>query len=116
MNDKEFETMMKKVEPPKDSKERKPRAITCPICGRRELAFVTEWHKSWGLRIFSGILLFLYALMVVNTFEEYGFKISMSFITGLIPYLLLRLAITCIESKTHVKAICKDCGHIWLLD
>ena len=138
MNDKEFETMMKKVDPQKDSKEQKPRAITCPICGRKEIAFVTEWHKCIGWRIISTIILAIIIFCAIDIILQFSNELG-TFITAsaagtpplnttsdnkinspialfIIIYLIVKIIINYIESKTHVKAICRDCGHMWLLD
>lgn len=105
--------------------------ITCPICGSRELAFVTEYHKAIGLKIFLGFLkaaLFLTWIGVIFSFFENpatGFSKELR-LTGnvIVPIsiaILLLMAIVkgiiiSVESKTHVQSICKNCGNLWLLD
>ena len=114
--------------------EHKPfaRPIVCPHCGGRSLEFVTEYHKAIGLRVFACILLFwvfiaslynipniLYYSLIEFAKSSASTKIEESIIAIVVPivfYILLKLAIYGIESHTHVKSICRDCGHIWLID
>lgn len=138
-------------------------AIKCPHCGSRSLAFVTEYHKSIGLRVIELVLTvwifiallshipnILYNALIAKikfpssaqteiiddsayassifdnnllypaqTTSDIDEEIETSIIAIVIPvifYYLVKLAIYGIESKTHVQAICKDCGNLWLLN
>ena len=99
--------------------------ITCPRCGSRELAFVTEYHKAIGCRIFSmilsGVLIMLLVLLATQSINANPANSNAEGLGSLIAVLAIVLAFVKIiqfstESQTHVQAICKDCGHLWLLD
>lgn len=100
--------------------------ITCPRCGSRELAFVTEYHKATCCRIFSMIIAalftFLSALLIYQFLED-PLNLPSDIMTfGAIDTLLgcglliLKIFQYFIESQTHVQAICRDCGRLWLLN
>ena len=107
------------------------RPITCPFCGSRELAFVAEYHKSLTARAFLGFLkvcLCLTWIGVIFSFiqnPETGFAKELQ-LTGnviipvsisiLILMAVLKGVIMFSEARTHVKSICKNCGHLWVLD
>lgn len=94
--------------------------ITCPVCGSKNLVFVTEYHKAFGLKIVEIILVaFFLAYFVIATIPELiRGSFAPDLIIILLPILMIsfRIMIVCIENRTHVKVICKDCGNIWLLD
>lgn len=97
--------------------------ITCPKCGCSEIAFVTEYHKCLAARIiFSLIAILLPAFCCAIFFTEGSiFAIArdgistMIIIFSVIGLLVTKLLIIIIESKTHVQAICRNCGKLWLL-
>lgn len=99
--------------------------ITCPICGKREIAFVTEYHKSIGCRIISIIAGILFLCLFAPSFggllngTESDLSITLeepiASIFAII-FVVTKIAQYFIEAKTHVQAICKDCGHLWLLN
>ncbi len=96
--------------------------ICCPQCGSRNLAFVGEYHKYLGTRIASYIVLGVLAFLCYGHFWDFlhgGTSHSThTFFTACfaIAFIVLQIVILVNESKTHTKAICRDCGHIWLLD
>lgn len=102
--------------------EKKP--IVCPICGSVHLAFVTEYHKALALRILRLVIaLIAAAVFAYNCYSIFVELKKPEFGSTFIPLFFLILIavviswfIIAIESKTHVKAICKDCGNLWLLD
>ena len=95
--------------------------ITCPRCGSTQIAFVTEYHKA---NLAKAILVILLAIMAVLISIAAGYKFDGStgvwcmagaIILGIIAIGLL-FHIFHEESKTHVQAICRDCGKLWLLN
>lgn len=92
--------------------------IVCPVCGSREIAFITDHHKCVILKavcqFIIAIILITFALNIKNALEG---KYSFLAILILIPfYLIFSMIIYSTESTTHAKAICRDCGKIWLID
>lgn len=97
--------------------------IICPRCGSKEFVLSNEKnHDAISvckiLNLFIGITIFIlfYNSIVkeiknvkVNNLEGYMFLL-------LIPYVIIRLIQYNIESKTHVHAICKNCGKTWNVD
>lgn len=107
---------------PPSPTEKKP--IICPVCGNVHLAFVTEYHKAIFLRIIRLILtLFTLVLFCSDCYtalikhEQSSFEsLSVVLIILIIAITILSCFVIAIESKTHVQAICKDCGNLWLLN
>lgn len=102
--------------------EKKP--IVCPICGSVHLAFVTEYHKALTLRILRLVIALIaasvfayncHSIFVELKKPEFGSIFIPLFFLILIA-VVISWFIIAIESKTHVKAICKECGNLWLLD
>ena len=94
--------------------------IACPRCGSRELAFVTEYHKSIFLRILERILLVILLFVAISNFH-YLFTTEYERFSDSILFVFICFAISSvirflIESKTHVQVICKDCSNLWLLN
>ena len=89
--------------------------ITCPHCQKRNLAFVTEYHKVIGGRIGLVILL---AFTILSYFVALKDEPGVFFVSAVLAIvsLIVYISILVEESHTHVQAICKDCGYIWLLD
>ena len=86
--------------------------IICPICGNEEIAFVSETHKCIGARMFQ-LVLVLTAIVITLYLGK------LKYIGGIalavtIPILIIQGYIYCIESRSHVQCICKDCGYVWL--
>ena len=108
------------------------RPIMCPHCGSRSLSFVTEYHKAIGYRVVAFLLLLwvivallmnipniLYYSLIEFSKSSLSSRIEDSILSIVIPivfYFFIKFTIYVIESQTHVKSICRDCGHIWLLD
>ena len=98
--------------------------ITCPRCGSRELAFVTEYHKATCSRIFSTILFIIFCafgIFIIPEFLSEPFTFNdpeavFVFVSAGLGALTLKIIQHSIESKTHVQAICRDCGRLWLLN
>ena len=94
------------------------RPVICPKCGSKEIAIITDYHKCIWMKVITNCV--IVAIIISFTFEltklnkgEFDYTI----IVGLmIVYIALSIIIYFTESKTHAKAICRDCGHIWLLD
>ena len=124
--------------------EEKPirRNLRCPHCHCDDLAFVTEYHKADLARflrflvrvaLFFFICLFLlhiatilgknttqtfFSLFSSNVITEqiqFGSYVPFIIIFGLISFLLSSY-ITYTERRTHVQAICRVCGELWLLN
>ena len=102
--------------------------ITCPNCGSKQLAFVTEYHKSIVFRlvfliaIFALIISFcgdcgkfLEYLFIKNTYNENCFEV-VEYIVYICIASIAKLIQYIIESKTNVKGICRDCGALFLYD
>lgn len=96
--------------------------ITCPYCGSREIAFVTEYHKCIGARIFFILLTAATIFIAYMNFQDSlrGITpseglIALMFILAVFAIFLL-IGVFVAESKTHVQAICKNCGTLWLLN
>ena len=93
--------------------------ITCPRCGKRELAFVTEYHQAIGLRIlaivFGALCLFSaianLSILTAKNDNNFGGVIIFG-----IACLVVKAIQYAVESKTHVQVICKECGNLWLLN
>lgn len=107
------------------------RPIMCPHCGSRSLSFVHDYHRAIFLRVIAYIFLFtifiallthvpnILYLTLIDFSKSSSADVEESIIAIVIPfifYFLIKIAIYVIESRTHVKSICRDCGHIWLLD
>lgn len=97
--------------------------ITCPHCGSRELAFVTEYHLSIGCRIvaaIASIVFFCCILPSLSSLFNPNTNASNDSTGGLVisalVFSIAKLAQYLTESQTHVQAICKNCGHLWLLN
>lgn len=110
------------IEIQKKRSEESLKALVCPHCQGIDLSFVTEYHKSYITRILRALFKFLLFLCILNCAVT---LVSMELPNdaSLVAIILLQLAISItngieeyIESKTHVQAICKDCGHLWLLN
>lgn len=96
-------------------------AITCPICGSKEIAFVPEYHKCILFRIIKTIC--LVALIVIGLFyipnlinNTINQTLIILAIINFILYLGLETWIKINEEKTHIKAICRNCSNIWQID
>ena len=92
------------------------RNLRCPHCHFDDLAFVTEYHRARLLRFLEIVFLFIsVAVLTVNIVD-----IKASYLEVLpVPAILWLFfyIIRCnVESKTHVQAICRVCGEIWLLN
>lgn len=95
--------------------------ITCPICGSRAIAFVTEYHKCIFAKIAQFVFLIITAFCVFGYFtDKLKGNSDSAYIVIAIISAIFTLAFTLYifyeESKTHVRAICRDCGNLWLLD
>lgn len=96
--------------------------IVCPVCGSREIAFITEYHKYIGLKIVNYILIGILAVFVyariydaMRNIESDAFTTAIIIVLGILV-IGFQIGILIGESKTNVQAICRDCGNIWLLN
>ena len=104
--------------------------IVCPNCKSHNLAFIAEYHRSIGLRIIRTIVLaVIIGLGAYTTFSMFSMlfhgedsifsdnqvQIIILAYFG-IMYITLSIIISCQESRTHTKVICKDCGHVWIYE
>ncbi len=93
------------------------RPVVCPRCGSVHLEFVSECHKSIGLRVISVILLAVCIMLAVASIATPDAIFPPELIAVFIAfYLLFQIAAWARESRTHVQGVCRDCGFIWLLD
>lgn len=109
------------------------RLMCCPHCGNPEPVYVTEYHKEFRLRTLCSLLNMTMIILCLSFFSktvtslEEIFKVIVVLFSGSIPIeimillflmitkMVLKGIITYIESKTHVQAICRCCGNMWLL-
>ena len=115
--------MLDNTNPTLENPRPKFKPITCPHCGSRELAFVTEYHQAVGCRIISGIaaIVFLFSVLptLSNFFNPGTTAVNDStgwIVVSALVFVTAKLAQYFTESQTHVQSICKDCGHLWLLN
>lgn len=104
--------------------------ITCPDCHSDHYDFVPEYHKCIWLRVIVKILqvLFWASLIVAllplitslfaGTQPDTQLFVQLLFSNGMfigvgILYAILSLVIYIVESKTHIVAVCRDCGKTW---
>lgn len=95
--------------------------IICPHCGRTNLAFVTEYHKSYSARIVKFIFGFILILFGLDYLAALiSLKGGDDSVGGMLFFAMVFFIAQgvqdYIESRTHVQGICKDCGHLWLLN
>ena len=91
--------------------------ITCPRCGRSSLSFVAEYHKDFHSRIWALIALTAGIILIFFTVKyEFDPDYLIANIFCFVAYVLFHIKTIFTEARTHVKSICRDCGHIWLLD
>ena len=124
--------------------EEKPirRNLRCPHCKGDDLAFVTEYHRAdlaRSCRFFVRVLLVFFILAFLTHLEtvlaknmvqaffalfdsntsteqvQYGTFIPIIIIFGIISF-SLSCYIAYVERRTHVQAICRVCGNLWLLN
>ena len=95
--------------------------ITCPRCGSTHIAFVTEYHKANLAKLFLVILLSVMAILIsvaaANKFAD-GTGAGCTIVAAILGVISLGLLFHIFfeESKTHVQAICRNCGKLWLLN
>lgn len=108
---------------PKATTKRK--ALRCPICGGIDLAFVTDYHKAKWPPIIKAFLTFALILIIaIRTthfiFVEFTFEslIGLIILVGLLWFgtMVCDLVKINIESRTHIRGICRDCGKLWYVD
>lgn len=106
--------------------------IKCPHCKSQNLTFVSEYHKALILRIIRNVLIAIAAMLIIlNTYfviqdqlsdnKAYKYIDSWSepsFVAVICILLMIGIGLTIFinitESKTHVRAICRDCGNVWI--
>ena len=87
--------------------------IQCPECDSRNIALITEYHKSIFGRLLQWLSILITALLVFTNRNNKTAYITIAVI-GIIIFLLIQAYVSYVESKTHVQCICKDCGWIWI--
>ena len=93
--------------------------MICPICGYSDLSFVSEYHKNIKMRIFNYIVIFVLAflslgfLACVIESKKISGELKSFFFCFLSLFFVLKVRILFDESRTHVLAVCKNCGTIW---
>lgn len=106
-----------------------PHAIRCKHCKSTNLEFLPEYHKCIWLRFFRNILVIVLAIFLLPglaaifaglfTGQEFDWQIIIKLATPLLAYIIIAVILSLIiffkESKTHVQAVCRDCGKIWIL-
>lgn len=98
--------------------------ITCPRCGSTELAFVTHYKKELLLRIACLICAIISLFIFITNIAPSVFipssslapKDTISFFIFAVFAIIFWIGILLRESETHVQAVCKNCGNIWLLN
>lgn len=100
--------------------------LRCPHCCGNNLAFITEYHKSVFGRLFARIFLAIVIFLLFDSGITYLGELltesdpEFQNIGALLVFALLYVCSTIIysvtESKTHIQAICKDCGNHWLMN
>lgn len=107
--------------------------IFCPCCRSMRVEFVAEYHRALGLRFLRKVLYFFLFLAIISvvlrllplaSFNEEILKTVMKeesiYILAIILHAagisLCSLMIFLKESKTYIKAICRDCGNLWNLN
>ena len=100
-----------------------PTPITCPVCGSRELAFVSEVEKSFIAKALCTpclIIAVLFLGKIIISTAIPSIEVSESdiglFLIAAVLYIGLNFFVYVTERKSHVCAICKDCGYIWTLN
>ena len=95
--------------------------ITCPHCRGRGLAFVAEQHTALKHRISSMILsialIFLLTLLIPQLTTNTLNNVLIATIVAITIILVgIKIAQYSIESKIHIQVVCRECGHLWLLN
>lgn len=98
--------------------------ISCPRCGSTELAFVTHYQKELLLRIACLICTIISLFIFIINIAPSAFIPSSSLAPNdTIPFFIFAVLAIVFwigalirETETHVQAICKNCGYIWLLN
>lgn len=88
--------------------------IMCPYCKSKNLAFVTEYHKSIGGRILFFLFLTGTLALLLYLLNGYSDDLLISTIAVAVITILIGIYVIVVESKTHIQCICKDCGFDWL--
>ena len=103
--------------------------IKCPVCGSTHLAFTEELRTSLGHLIIPALIaVYFFALIMQFSSKEAFMNLSETlsriFSGGFMAFTVIMLILIAVvklniwntERKSHAKAICRDCGHLWLLD
>lgn len=94
------------------------RNLRCPHCKGDDLSFVTEYHRANALRFFEMLCIAILIFTVVSNLSDLSkinSRMGVLLIT-IISWFIFYAARCFVESKTHVQAICRTCGNMWLLD
>ncbi len=100
------------------------KAIVCPNCGSKQIEFVTEYHKCIIARILSSLFLVICVISAVYVIKNSLIVVddpgsgasTLWLILSLFAVFATQCYIIYNESKTHIQAVCRDCGNIWFLN
>ena len=94
--------------------------IHCHLCGSENIEFVAEYHKAVFLRILASVSILLAVIFSIDIISDiFHLKEHLNtapIIISLVAYVILKSIIYFVENRTHIKAICRDCGNIWVLE
>ena len=113
-----------------EGEKKKYTPIKCARCGNKDLRYVAEYHKCIKLRVVVKIVqliffvsIFFTVLPILPTImaggQTVGNTLMQTLISASVPvwsgiiYAILSLSIYVLESETHVKCICPECGATW---
>ncbi|HIZ24947.1 MAG TPA: hypothetical protein H9812_05710 [Candidatus Gallimonas intestinigallinarum] len=96
------------------------KAIVCPRCKSERIEFISHYYKRIGARIAQDLFIIaLVVLLVIFCFSYENGPYYEFLGWGIVCFsivIMLHVGILVSESHMHAKAICRDCGYIWLLD
>lgn len=110
-----------------EEKEKKPKMkelpqrapIVCSVCGSKEIAIIAEIHKCIFARIVAGLLLTVAIVIAFigfkNTLTGGRINLILVIIFAALSFVVY-ISVWIQESRSHSKAICRDCGNIWMID
>lgn len=129
MNEEETKNPTETNDENKMQNVRRFQPIFCPVCGSRNIAFTEEIRKSLGRLIIPALIAIYFIAFIIQfpaeeTFLNVRETLSKIYSAGFMTFTLIiiililvtKLNIWNTERKSHAKAICRDCGNLWLLD
>lgn len=94
--------------------------VRCRCCGSTNLAFISDQHKCLSARfialitIIVAVVLFIFDLSALFSNNEMNDSSYAIYIICAVVFLICQIIITIVESKTHIRVVCRDCGRTWL--